>query len=77
MFSVLIHPISQEPCCKAFLYLHDFNLNNPQYINPFYPEHSVDELQPVPDHFHKINLSALKMYITLLFLNQVLNMLYY
>ena len=53
-------------------------------FNPFYPEASADELQPVPDHFHKINLSPLKndkpsfkMDTTLLFLNQFLNILYH
>jgi len=29
-------------------------------FNPFYPEASADELQPVPDHFHQTNISALK-----------------
>ena len=27
-------------------------------FNPIYPDVSAAELQPVPDHFYKINLSA-------------------
>ena len=51
-------------------------------FNPFDPEASADELQPVPDNFLK-SMSALKndrpsfkMDITLLFLNQFLNVIY-
>ena len=52
------------------------------HINPFYPEANADELQPVPNQFIK-SMSALKndrpsfnMDITLLFLNQFLNVIY-
>ena len=32
-----------------------------QLINPFYPEASADELQPVPDHFLKSLCQHYKM----------------
>ena len=35
--------------------------NDTCVINPFYPEASADELQPVPDHFLKSICQHLKM----------------